>query len=105
MVQYSAAELMRRMGDAILARFQHIGVVEFLAVPDDPTKLRVSVRLPEHCERQAEATHLEAIAAKSGAQVQRSWVNQNTTALEIAVRPCVAAARHLETKVISFGPR
>lgn len=87
----STIELIRRIGDKVIASF-HDGAVDFLAAPDDPATLRLSVGFAAAGDRQGDLARLSDIAAAAGVAVVRRWAGQTLIAIEMAVQPQATAA-------------
>lgn len=87
----STIELIRRIGDKVIASF-HDGAVDFLAAPENPATLRLSVRFAAAGDHQDDLARLSDIAAASGVAVARSWSGHTLIAIEMAVQPQAAAA-------------
>ena len=87
----SAAELIGRIGETVIAGFRG-GAVEFLVAPDDPATLRLSVRFAAEGDHGDDLARLSGIAAAAGVAVARGWAGDSLVAIEMAVKPQAAAA-------------
>jgi hypothetical protein len=87
MGQFSAVELIGRIGDAVIEYFRS-GAIECFVDPDHPSKLRLFIRFAEGGDHQDDLARLSNIAKTAGAEIERRWVDGNVIALEMLVQPC-----------------
>lgn len=90
MGQFSAVDLIGRIGDALIERFRH-GAVEFFVHPERPTTLRVSIRFDKARDHREDLAQLSSIAETTGAEIARCWVQRNLIAVELPVQPCLTS--------------
>jgi hypothetical protein len=91
MGQFSAVDLIARIGDAVIERFRG-GAIEFLVHPEDPTKLRLCIRFADDRDCQDDLAQLSGIAMTAGVPIEHGWASRNLIAIEMPVRLAVDPA-------------